>query len=162
MKKLLAIVASLLLMVGLTSCNNYLTNFYGTYTFDKVSYLSPVSSATVDYLEEKMAGTKYTIEEDLFEIEFAPVSEVATPSIIWVVSPTCEKEELPKLDEMVDAACVIGNEIEYQYTIYREDGSSSGWRLYVSADTLWVSSYVDNTADGSEIILFIYKLSPIR
>ena len=155
MKKLLSVVAGLLLIVGLTSCNNYLTNFYGTYTFDKVSYLSPVSSATVDYLEEKMAGTRYTIKNDLFKIEFDDAT-------IEIVSPTYTKEELPKLDEMVDAACVIGNEIEYQYTIYNEDGSNSGWRLYASSDTLWVSSYVDNTADGSEIILFIYKLKPIH
>ena len=84
MKKLLIIIVSLLLIVGLTSCNNYLTIFYGTYTFDKVSYLSPVSSATVDYLEEKMAGTRYRIEEDVFEIVFAPVSEVASSSIIWI------------------------------------------------------------------------------
>ena len=126
MKKLLFVVAGLLLIVGLTSCTNYTRNFYGTYTFDKVSYLSPVSSATVDYLEEKMAGTRYTIKKDSFLIEFVAESEIESPSYIYIGSPTYAKEELPELDEMVDAACVIGNEIEYQYTIYREDGSSSG------------------------------------
>jgi len=33
------------------------------------------------------------------------------------------------------------------------------WRSYVSSDCLWIGTYVDNTADGSEIIMDIYKLS---
>jgi hypothetical protein len=153
MKKLLAVAVGLLMVIGLAACSGQ-SGFYGTYTFGEVSYLSPVSSATVDYLNEKMLGTKYTIEQDIFLVEFADAQ-------IEFASPTYQKEPIPTAQNVLsDASCVIGNEIEYQYTIYKADGTKSGWRLYVSSNTLWVSSFADNTADNSEIILNIFELSP--
>ncbi len=153
MKKLIAVAAGLLMVIGLAACSGQM-GFYGTYTFGEVSYLSPVSSSTVDSLNERMQGTKYTIEQDIFSVEFADAQ-------IEFASPTYRKEEIPTTQNALgDASCVIGNEIEYQYTIYKEDGTKSGWRLYVSSNTLWVSSFADNTANGSEIILNIFELSP--
>ena len=152
MKKLFAITAGLLAVISLTSCGNR-QGFYGTYTFEEVSYLSPVSSATVDYMNEKMAGTKYTIESDLFMVEFDDAT-------VQFVSPTYQKEQISTVyDTLSDASCVIGNEIDYQYTIYDEDGQNTHWRIYESPTELWISSFADNTADGSEIILNIFQIS---
>jgi len=56
-------------------------NFYGKYKFEKVSYLSPLSSSTIDYVNKRMAGTTYIIEEDLFKIEFADSTvEISSPN----------------------------------------------------------------------------------
>ena len=33
------------------------------------------------------------------------------------------------------------------------------WRLYVSSDCLWIGKYNDNTKNGSEVIMYIYRLS---
>ncbi len=152
-KKLLAVAAGLLLVVGLASCSAK-ADIYGTYTFDKVSFISPVSSLTADYLNEKLQGTEFSIEQDEFSIAFADAQ-------IKIASPTYTKEEIPTdQDVLSDASCVIGNEIEYQYTIYNEDGDFTGWRLYASKDTLWISSYVEDFSERGEITLFIYKLKP--
>ena len=152
MRKLFAIAVALLAALSLASCANR-QGFFGTYTFSEVSYLSPVSSATADYMNEKMAGTKYTIKSDVFMVEFDDAT-------VQIVSPTYRKEQIPTVyDPLADASCVIGNEIEHQYTIYDADGKNTHWRIYESPTELWISSFVDNTADGSEIILNIFKIS---
>jgi hypothetical protein len=124
------------------------SSFYGLYTFEEVSYLSRLSSSTIDYKNEQMAGTKYTIKADLFKIESAKYTyEIKSPNYL--------KEEMPdEINILSDVRSFIGNEVQYQYSIY-----PSHWRLYVSSDCLWIASYADNTADGSEIIMYIYKLS---
>lgn len=92
-----------------------------------------------------MAGTKYTIEADLFKIESAvDTFEISSPNYI-------------KEDIKGDSSPLP--DVKYQYTIHDRDDGKSNLRLYASSDCLYVASYVDNTADGSEIIMSIYKLS---
>lgn len=53
---------------------------------------------------------------------------------------------------LIDAHTLQGNEVKYQYAINNENGNKTHLELYVS-------SYVDNTANGSQIIMSIYKVS---
>jgi hypothetical protein len=155
MKRLIIFLVSLSLFVSLNGCSsNNKHNFYGTYSFEEVSYLSGLSSSTIDYYAEKMTGTKYTIEDNLFKIEYTSndAVEISSPNYIW--------EEIPDdTDLFSDVRSFLGEDVEYQYTIYTEDGSKTGWRLYVSSENLWIAYYVHNTVDGSEIIKDIIRVS---
>ena len=154
MKRVFILIAGLISIVLLSSCSNSENqNFYGTYTFEKVSYLSVLSSSTIDYLNERMVGTKYTIEADLFRIDALDYStEINSPKYV--------EEEIQKdLPTLFDTHALDGNKIEHQYTIYKKDGSKENWRLYVSANLLWIATYVGNTSNDSENIMYIYKLS---
>lgn len=154
MKRVFILIVGLISLVCLSCCSiSDKQDFYGTYTFEKVSYLSPLSSCTIDYVNELMAGTKYTIEADLFKIE----SEGNT---VQISSPNYVKEKIQSdLSALYDIHTLDVNEVEYQYTVCNKDGDKTNWRLYAFSDYLWIASYVDNTANGSEIIMSIYKLS---
>ena len=154
MKSLHILLAGLISLICLAGCsNNDKQGFCGTYTFEKVSYLSPLSSSSINYINEHMAGTEYKIEAKLFKIKSAenPV-EISSPSYV--------EDDIPnKFTVLSDIHSFIGNKVKNQYTILNKDGSIAHLRLYTSSDCLWIASYADNTADGSEIIMYIYKLS---
>lgn len=163
MKRAFLFIISFILLVGLVGCSKsskqdvYNTNtfdkIYGTYTFEKASYLSPLSSNMIEALEKEMAGKKFTIQADIFKAELRKdKAEIDSPQYV--------KEEIPKATKSFsDVRSFIGKKIDYQYTIYTKDGEKTNWRLYISSDSLWISSFADNTSDGSEIIMYIYKLS---
>ncbi|MGH4117714.1 hypothetical protein [Clostridium sp.] len=155
MKRIFLLMTILILLLCLSGCSNKdKQDFYGVYTFDKVSYLPSFSSSTIGFINEYFKGSKYTIETGLFKIE--------TPdSTFEIKSPKYAKEEIPDdVNELSNVRSFIGNdEVEYQYTIYNNDGSKTYWRLYISSDCVWIASYQDNPANGSEIIINIYELS---
>ncbi|HYF81867.1 MAG TPA: hypothetical protein VEB00_02405 [Clostridia bacterium] len=153
MRRVFIIIAGLILLFCLScSRNSDKRDFYGTYTFEEVSYLSLLSSSTINYMSERMAGTKYTIEADLFKIE-------TSDNTVEISSPNYVKEEIKNdLSTLSDVYTSISDDVKYQYTIYKKDGNKTNWRLYVSSDNVWIGSYVDNTANGTEIIMYIYKL----
>jgi hypothetical protein len=150
MKKSVFCFAGLILLIFLIGCsNNDKPDFFGNYTFEKVSYLSPLSSSTVDYVNEQMAGTKYTVKADLFKVESNNIY-----STLEINSPKYVREKVPvNTSKLSDIHSFISKDVQRQYTI---DGTHK--RLYISSDSIWIASYVDNTADGSEIIMDIYKL----
>lgn len=149
------VVIVLFLFVCLIGCsNNNDQDIYGTYTFKEVSYLSLLSSSTIDYINEHMAGTEYTIEAKLFKIK----SSAENP--VEISSPSYVKEDIPDdFTRLSDIHSFIGSEVKNQYTILNKYGSKTNLRLYTSSNCLWIASYADNTADGSEIIMYIYKLT---
>jgi uncharacterized lipoprotein len=153
MKRLHILIAGLISLICLAGCsNNDKQGFYGTYTFEKVSYLSLLSSNSIDNINEHMAGTEYKIEAKLFKIKSAenPV-EISSPSYV--------KDDIPdNFTVLSDVRSFIGNKVKNQYTILNKDGSKTHLRLYTSSDCLWIAFYNDNTADGSEVIMYIYKL----
>jgi hypothetical protein len=154
MKKIFVLILGIILFGCLSCCSNSdKQNFYGTYTFNEVSYLSGLSSSSISYLNEKMAGTKYTIKANIFKIESKDnTTEISSPKYV--------KEEIPSnVTPLSDVHVFIGNDVKCQYSIRDKDGNKTKWRLYVSTDCLWIASYVDNTANGSEIIMEIFKLS---
>jgi len=146
MKRVFILIAGLVLLFCLScSRNNDEQDFYGTYTFEEVSYLSLLSSSTIDYMNERMTGTKYTIEADLFKIE-------ALDNTVEINSPNYIEEEIKdSIPTASDAYAAISEDVKYQYTIYKNDGTKTNWRLYVSSYTTWIGSYVDNTVNGSEV-----------
>ncbi len=48
-------VIFLLLLIILSGCSNNSKQFFGTYVFKEVSYLSPLSSSIKNYINELMA-----------------------------------------------------------------------------------------------------------
>jgi hypothetical protein len=154
-KRAFIIIIGLISLVYLSGCSiRDEHNIYGTYKFEKVSYLSPLSSSTIDFVNDQMEDTKYTIQADLFKIESKEYT-------VEFSSPKYVKEKVQKDSSVLssDIDTLICSDVDYQYTIYDKDGNKAKWRLYVSSDCLWIAAYVDNTADGSEIIMYIYKLS---
>lgn len=143
----------LFLLVFLSGCSRVNEqDFFGLYTFKEVSYLSPLSSATKDSVNKQMKGSKYTIKENLFKIE-------STGYTVEYSSPKYVKEEIPEESTLFsDVYSFLGKDVEYQYTIYNEYENKTMWRLYVSSDSVWIAKYSD-TPGGSEIIMYIYKLS---
>jgi uncharacterized lipoprotein NlpE involved in copper resistance len=150
MKKIVILIFLLLILSG---CSNNSEQFFGTYVFEEVSYLSPLSSSTEDYIKEQMSGVEYTISQDLFKIQY-------DENTMEIISPNYVRESIPQETTVLsNIHSFIGNEVKYQYTILDKDESKTHLRLYISSDYTWVASYADNTADGSEIIMHIYKLS---
>ncbi|MDR7855372.1 hypothetical protein [Tissierella sp.] len=154
MKRVLMLTVGLVLLVFLVVCSSESEkNIYDVYTFDEVSYLSPLSSSTKDYVNSQMEETIYAIKEDLFKIE-------STEYTVEFTSPKYVKEEISKESSLLsDVYTFIGSDVDYQYSIYDNDGNKSKWRLYVSSDSLWIATYNDSTANGSEVIMYIYRLS---
>lgn len=154
MRRICLLTAGLILLVFLSGCKGGDDkNIFGVYTFDEVSYLSLLSSATKESVNRQMEGSKYTINEDLFKIE-------STEYTVEYTSPKYVKEKIPNESSVFsDVHTFIGNDVDYQYTIYDQDGNKTMLRLYVSSDCLWISKYNDNTKNGSEVIMYIYRLS---
>lgn len=153
--KCLVVILSFLLISSCSSIDKQ--SYFGTYTFEEVTYLSGLSSSTIEYLNGKMAGTKYTIEEDLFKLE-------SKDNTVEISSPKYVKDEIHKKVQentiiLNDVHTLKGEEIKYKYNIYDKDGNKTHMRLYISSDSLWIASYADNTGNGSDIIMSIYKLS---
>jgi len=147
----------LILLICLSGCNNKdKQDFYDVYTFDKVSYLPPESSSTIDFVNKYFKGCKYTIEPDLFKIEYPDHSfEIESPNYV---------EEAIPIYEIDTVRSSIGNdEIVMQYTIYDNDGNKTCWRLYISSDCVWIALYEDERPlikQGKYYInMNIYKLS---
>ena len=117
-----------------------------------MSYLSPLSSLTINAKNTQMIGTKYTINASIFEIESAN-------DTFTVLSPRYVKEAVPKdLTIFADVRSFIDKDDQYQYNIYQENASKTHLRLYLYDDAILIASYADNTADGSEIIMSICKI----
>jgi hypothetical protein len=130
----------------------------GTYGFDRLIYLSPLSSWTFDYAENRMKGVMFTIDTGLFQIDY-PEGDDYT-----VKQPAYHAEKMT--DDMVRAfeestmnqVSISDYKEKYRYTIYTGDNQKTGFRFYVLDNELWLASYADNTADGSEITKDIWKL----
>lgn len=149
----------LIFLLCLSGCSNKdKQDFYGVYNFDKVSYLPPESSSTIDFVNKYFKDFKYTIEPDLFIIEFPDHT-------LEIKSPNYVEEAIP-INEIDTVRSSIGNnEIMMQYTIYNNDGNKTSWRLFVLSDCVWIALYQDERpvitqGQGKYYInMNIYKLS---
>lgn len=156
MKRVVLLIVGFFLIIFLIflSCNGNADkqDFYGTYTFDELIYLTAFSSSLIDSVNELRAGTKYIIEKDLFKIESKDIN-------VEISSPGYVKEEVqPVSSPLFDGDILQDNGVKYQYDIKDKDGNKTKWRLYVSHECLFVASY-HNSAYGLEIIWEIAKLS---
>ncbi len=144
---------SIILLIFLSSIGNAdKQDFYGTYTFDELIYLTGLSSSSLDYANKTMADTKYTIEADLFKIDGKDFNvEISSPSY---VKGEVQFNSSPLFDDHI----LQDHWIKYQYDIKDKDGNKTKWRLYVSPECLFVA-FFHNSAYGSEVIWEIVKLS---
>lgn len=133
-----------------------------TYTFDKLIYLSLLSSRSFDYAEKQMSGIKCTVNNELFEIDYP--AAYSMNSNYSVSQPVYQKEkmdlEMAKAFEESTMGKVSISDFKekYRYTIYTKDKVKTNFHLYVLDDQVWLSSFADNTADGSEITMYLCKL----
>lgn len=131
----------------------------GTYGFDKLLYLSGLSSSTFDYAESKMKGTKFTIGTELFEIDYPDGNDYR------IEAPVYTREKIS--GDMIQAfeKCTMEKvsiseyKVRYRYNIFTRDNQKTNFCFYVMDNQLWLSSYADNTADKSEIIMYLWKLN---
>jgi hypothetical protein len=156
MKRVVLLIVGIVSIIFLIflSCNGNTKkqDFYGTYTFDELIYLTALSSSSLDYANKTMTDTKYTIEANLFKIEGKDFNvEISSPSY---VREDVQVDSSPIFDERI----LKNNRFKYQYDIKDQDGNKTMWRLYVSPECLFVASYRDS-AFGSEVIWEIAKLS---
>ena len=100
-----------------------------------------------------MEGTKFLIREDLLKIESKDyIEEYSSPKYV--------KEEISEDSSLLsDVYNLIASDLDYQYTILDKNENKTYWRLYVSSNNLWIAKYNDRTKNGSEIIMYVYKLS---
>lgn len=152
MKRILILSLILLVFISAYSSENN-DDFFGDYVFEEVSYLSPLLSSTKDFVSNQMEGTKFLIREDLFKIESKDyIEEYSSPKYV--------KEEISEDSSLLsDVYNLIASDLDYQYTILDKNENKTYWRLYVSSNNLWIAKYNDRTKNGSEIIMYVYKLS---
>ncbi len=156
MKRVVLLIVGFVVVILLIFLSNNVNvekqDFYGTYTFDKLIYLTGLSSSSLDYANNTMADTKYTIEPNLFRIESKEFNvEISSPSY---VKEDVQFNSSPLFDDHI----LQYNRIQYQYDINDKNGNKTKWRLYVSSECIFVASY-HNSAFGSEVIWEIAKLS---
>ncbi len=150
-KSLLIIIIISSFLVGCSDTG--IDEIYGEYRFKETSYLSPLSSSSIDSENMQMEGVEYIIKAGLFRI-----SHTSDP--YELIEPVYVKEKIP--DDFFlfsDVRSFIGKDVECQYTILMKYGYPTHKRIYVSSDRLWIALFADNTADGSEIIMNIYELT---
>ena len=154
MKKIPVILIMLLVLLFPQGCNKgNAQGIFGVYEFDEAVYLSPFSSLTKESLNRQMKGSKYTIREDLFRIDSRGYT-------VEYSSPEYVMESIPDdPDAFGSLFTFIPEGADCQYAIYDKNGTRTKWRLYVSPDSLWIGNIHDNARDGSEIVMYIYKLS---
>lgn len=152
-------ITFLLLMITATgilfACSNKSQNgIYGKYEFDKLIYNSLLSSSTPEYVESHMKGTEYIINEGSFEI-------ISPDSDYKIDKPTYEKEKLTDdfIQSMnnIDKVSISDYKEKYRYSIYAAD-EKINYYLYSLDDELWIGGYADNTANSTDIIMYLYKL----
>lgn len=151
MKRVLKIAIVMVIFIYIFSLRGASTdNLFGIYTFDTVSSLSPLSSYTKDYINEKMEGAQFVFQEDLF------IVQTLTDSV-EIKSPKYKKKAIDDNAEVFQKTS-SDEAVKHQYIIYDKDGDRTNWRIYTSKKDVWISLIVDNTANNQELMIYRYKL----
>ena len=158
MKKIILLTIIVLTTFSYIGCsNNRDLGISGEFQFEKVVYLSPLSSSTIDYEEKQMEGTIYKINRDNFEI-------VSSVNQYKISDPIYEKIKMDNvLVQTFNYAVFNSVDIskykeKYQYIIYTSENQKANFYLYSMDDELWIAAYADNTANKTDIIMNIYKI----
>jgi hypothetical protein len=156
MKRVVFLIVGFISIISLVflfrNDNVNIQDFYGTYTFDELIYLTGFSSSSLDYANKTRADTKYTIEADLFKIEGKDINvEIYSPSYI---KEDFQYDSFPSFDHHI----LKDNGFKYQYDIKDKDGNKIMWRLYISRKSIFVASY-RNSAYDTEVTWDIAKLT---
>ncbi|QOX64983.1 M56 family metallopeptidase [Anoxybacterium hadale] len=130
-----------------------------TYRFDKILYLSPLSSATLDYAENRMKEAQCIIGTERFSIDNPNENnhyEIASP--IYIKSEFTEQMTADFEKSTFQKISIKKYKEKYRYNVFTGDHKNTNYCFYLMDNELWLASYADNTADGSEIIMTLWKL----
>ncbi len=128
------------------------------YEFDGLLYLSPLSSSTFDYAESRMLGTRFTIGEERFEINYPEQDRYIIEQPTYTRETMTEDMILAFEKSTFDKVLISEYKEIERYSISTRDHLKTNFYLYALDDQFWLSTYADNTADKSEITLSIWKL----
>lgn len=156
MKQKVLFFILIILLSFFDGCSNE-NSIFGNYEFKDIIFLSPVSSSTVDYMKDKSMGTKYTIQKDIFKI-------ISTENQYEILNPTYIKEKIN--NEIIqsfnfgvfNSVSIEEYKEKYRYTIYTKNNQKSNYYIYSLDNELWIASYVDNTANKKDLIMYIFKI----
>ena len=107
-----------------------------------------------------MREARCIIGADHFSIDNAKEKvpyEVTNP--IYVKSELTEKMAADFEESTFGKISVADYSVKHRYKIMTEDNQSTNYCFYVMDSELWLATYADNTADGSEITMALWKLN---
>lgn len=160
-RKILFIIVTLLATLILGCNNTKRGEIYGKYKFNDVIYLSSLSSSSIDYIKDNMLKAEYNIEKDNFKIISNEVNyEISKP--IYKKKKMNEDMEKAFSESVLNAVSIKSYKDKYQYTILNSENVKTNFYIYSLDDEVWIGYYVDNTADNSDILMYIYKLEKIN
>lgn len=131
----------------------------GTYGFDQLLYLSPLSSSTFDYAENQMKGTQFTIGKELFEIDFPKGDNYKLEDPVYTKAEMTADMIQAFENSTMGKVSISEYKEKYRYDIYTKDNQKTNYCIYIMDNQLWLASYADNTADKSEITMNLWKLN---
>jgi hypothetical protein len=112
-----------------------------------------LSSSTIDYMNLKKSKNTYTVAADLFAIRGANLD-------ISINAPVYEPCALPDQKEFFIGErlneWITQYKIDAAYKVFTSDGGKVHWKIFTSSacpGLLWLGDYVDNTANGAEIVV---------
>lgn len=126
--------------------------FYGNYQLEEVVYISPLSSASKEYLEKLLDNAVYTISEDEFTIRFdEKVVEIPNPAYL---SEPVDVSDMPFMEE-VDPG--FGDKVLEQYTV-QTGADPAYYKLYITADGLYLANYTISSTNDEISFIQVDKL----
>jgi len=150
MKRIFIFIMTILVVFSLTGCSS-IKDVSGIYEFAELIYMSLISSATPDYIESRMAGTKYIIDQDVFEID-SPYDDYKITQPIYVKEKMDTDMVKGFNDSFLDsrlgyeygAASISEYKNKYRYTLYISEDEKSHFYLYSDFRRLSCNSRVQS------------------
>jgi Antirepressor regulating drug resistance, predicted signal transduction N-terminal membrane component len=130
----------------------------GTYRFDCLAYLSQLSSSSFDYAENAMKGALFIIGTDRFEIDYPDKDDYVLKNPVYKMTQMTDDMVRSFEKSTMNQVSISKYKVKYRYDIYTNDNKKTNFSFYLMDHELWLVSYSDNTADGSEVTMFIWKL----
>lgn len=128
-----------------------LADLYGEWRFAALAHQWAGAAQTGDAAASEMEGTVFGITEKSFLVSGGQNWSVENPR--YILHPL--EEPTGAFD---DVRAYLGDEVLGYYAVLSEGGTVQPYRIYFSRDTYWVTSFRDNTADGSVILYDIYRI----
>lgn len=156
MKKTVFTALAVLLLTFLFGCAKP-QQIYGTYTFDKLVFVSPLVSLTPEIIEAEMSDVRFTFQKNLFEID-------SPDKNFRIQDPVYKVEKMDgALTESFEKAAFGMLPIEnmrdkIRYTVFDGNKEETGFYVFLMDTEVWLASYTDNTADDSDVFLYVYQI----
>lgn len=130
--------------------------------FDGLLYLSHLSSSTFDYAESRMEGANFIIGGDRFEIDYTGQEDYEITQPVYVRKKMAGDMIMAFEKSTMNTVSVSEYKGKHRFDIFTEENQKTNFCLYAMDKQLWLASYANNTADGSEITMYIWKLKPLH